>query len=108
MRLGAALGVENLHRDAAFLENAGPLAELRDGGIPLAALRHRDLQQVLGTGGRERRKQSDENDNRGERRCGIACHHDVLPGPDFPVPVDRHPSAFCDEMRLPIPMHAFE
>ena len=31
-----------------------------------------------------------------------------LSGPDLRVPVGRHPNAFCDEMRLPIPMHILE
>ena len=50
MGLGAALGVEDIDRDAAALEDAGALAEFGDGGVPLSALRYRDLEQIVGPG----------------------------------------------------------
>jgi len=66
-RLGAALGVEQLQRQAMLLEDACALAELGYRGIPIAALANRELQHILraaieladASAGNERKRKAD-------------------------------------------------
>jgi len=51
-RLAAAGCVDHLQLDAVLLEDAGLGAELRDGGIPVAALPDGELDEIVGAGRR--------------------------------------------------------
>ncbi len=61
-RLGAAADEQQVDVDAVLLEDAGAVADLGDGGVPCAALRHRHLQGILRPGGR--RGRTEERDDR--------------------------------------------
>jgi hypothetical protein len=50
LRFRATLGVEDIEREPVPFEDAGLLPELRNPRVPGAALRHRDLEQLLGRG----------------------------------------------------------
>src|SRR5437762_3046348 len=45
--VATGLGVEHVEIETVLLEDPAALAELRDRGIPVAALAHRDLQGLL-------------------------------------------------------------
>jgi len=105
--LRTTLSVQDFDGEAALGKNAGALAEFRDGGVPLAALRHRHLQQILGPSGREWRKHRHGNNNRRKRYCNVACHHDVLPDPDFLLRSTATLAHFATKC-VPIPMDTFE
>ena len=66
-RLAAALGVENVEREAVLLEDAGVLPELGDEGLADAARADRKLEMVLGDGAVMDERQ-DSGDGRADQR----------------------------------------
>ena len=57
-RLARARRVDDLELDPVFLEDAGLLAEIRDRGIPVAALADGQLEEIGGRSGRRQRAPS--------------------------------------------------
>ena len=67
-RLARARGVEQFELDAVLLEDAGLVAEMRDRGVPVAALADGHLDHVVGA----KREARSEQRGRGERREPVA------------------------------------
>src|SRR5262249_472502 len=105
-RLTRARGVEQLELEVVLLEDAGLGAEMRDRGVPVAALPDSQLELVLGRGGgggSEQRQHGEYNGdlaNAGDFGLLVACFKKMECSPCRSSPRKRGPRYILSQGRV--------